>query len=42
MVSLCEGGTPLLPAPVISEMVGAEVHLKLEGGNPTGSSRTAA
>jgi threonine synthase len=37
VVSLCEGGTPLLPAPVISEMVGAEVHLKLEGGNPTGS-----
>ena len=26
-----------MPAPVISEMVGAEVHLKLEGGNPTGS-----
>ena len=37
VVSLCEGRTPLLPAPVISEMVGAEVHLKLEGGNPTGS-----
>ena len=37
MVTLGEGRTPLLPAPVISELVGAEVHLKLEGGNPTGS-----
>jgi threonine synthase len=37
VVSLCEGGTPLIHSPVLSEMVGAEVHLKLEGGNPTGS-----
>src|ERR1700679_3489260 len=37
LVTLQEGSTPLLRAPVISEMVGAEVHLKLEGGNPTGS-----
>jgi threonine synthase len=37
LVSLQEGSTPLLQAPVISEMVGAEVRLKLEGGNPTGS-----
>jgi threonine synthase len=37
LVSLQEGSTPLLQAPVISEMVGAEVRLKLEGGNATGS-----
>jgi len=36
-VTLNEGGTPLVPAPVVSEMVGAEVYLKLEGMNPTGS-----
>ena len=37
IVSLQEGGTPLLPAPRLSERVGAEVYLKLEGANPTGS-----
>ncbi len=37
LVSLQEGSTPLLRAPVISEMVGASVRLKLEGANPTGS-----
>ncbi len=37
LVSLQEGSTPLLQAPVISAMVGASVRLKLEGGNPTGS-----
>ncbi len=37
LVSLQEGSTPLLRAPVISEMVGAAVRLKLEGANPTGS-----
>ena len=37
LVSLQEGSTPLLQAPVVSEMVGAEVRLKLEGGNATGS-----
>jgi threonine synthase len=37
VVSLGEGSTPLVPAPAISERVGAEVHLKLEGANPTGS-----
>jgi threonine synthase len=37
IVSLQEGSTPLLRAPVISEMVGASVRLKLEGANPTGS-----
>src|ERR1700731_520107 len=37
LVSLQEGSTPLLRAPVISAMVGATVRLKLEGANPTGS-----
>lgn len=36
-VSLGEGGTPLLEAPVVSSRVGAPVYLKLEGANPTGS-----
>src|SRR3989440_8035809 len=37
VVSLHEGSTPLVPAPVLSERAGVEVHLKLEGANPTGS-----
>src|SRR5258706_3613747 len=37
VVTLLEGGTPLLPAPRLSERVGAEVWLKFEGLNPTGS-----
>ena len=37
VVSLDEGGTPLLHAPLISERVGARVYLKIEGANPTGS-----
>jgi threonine synthase len=37
VVSLAEGSTPLVPAPGLSERVGAEVWLKLEGANPTGS-----
>ena len=37
VVTLFEGDTPLLPAPVLSARVGAEVHLKVEGANPTGS-----
>ena len=37
VVSLCEGGTPLIYACTISEMVGASVWLKYEGANPTGS-----
>jgi threonine synthase len=37
LVSLQEGSTPLLRAPVLSQMVGATVRLKLEGANPTGS-----
>jgi threonine synthase len=37
VVSLGEGGTPLLPAPVLSELTGCSVYVKVEGGNPTGS-----
>jgi threonine synthase len=37
LVSLQEGSTPLLRAPVLSELTGATVRLKLEGANPTGS-----
>jgi threonine synthase len=37
IVSLEEGGTPLVLAPRLSERAGAEVWLKLEGANPTGS-----
>ena len=37
VVSLGEGSTPLLPAPRLSERLGAEVFLKWEGANPTGS-----
>jgi threonine synthase len=37
VVTLNEGSTPLIEAPVISERVGARVLLKLEGANPTGS-----
>ena len=37
VVTLREGGTPLLPAPRLSALTGCEVHLKVEGLNPTGS-----
>jgi threonine synthase len=37
VVSLNEGSTPLVRAPALSEQAGAEVWLKLEGANPTGS-----
>jgi threonine synthase len=37
IVSLSEGSTPLVHAPRLSERAGAEVWLKLEGANPTGS-----
>src|SRR5256714_7763916 len=37
VVTLHEGGTPLLPAPRLSARVGANVYLKYEGLNPTGS-----
>src|SRR5919199_2536290 len=37
VVSLDEGSTPLVRAPVLSSEAGVEVWLKLEGANPTGS-----
>jgi threonine synthase len=37
VVTLLEGGTPLIAAPHISEITGCEVYLKVEGLNPTGS-----
>ena len=37
VITLGEGSTPLVHAEHVSELVGAEVWLKLEGSNPTGS-----
>jgi threonine synthase len=37
VVTLLEGATPLVHADVISELTGCDVHLKVEGLNPTGS-----
>lgn len=37
IVTLLEGGAPLLAAPRLSDRVGANVFLKIEGANPTGS-----
>lgn len=37
VVTLLEGGTPLLTARHLSELVGHPVYLKYEGANPTGS-----
>jgi len=37
VVTLGEGGTPLLPAPYLSDRVGCAVYLKVDGANPTGS-----
>ncbi|MGW0431175.1 threonine synthase [Micromonospora sp. NPDC003197] len=37
VVTLHEGNTPLLPAPALSSRIGADVYLKVEGANPTGS-----
>jgi threonine synthase len=37
IVTLLEGNTPLVPAPVLSERTGRRVFLKVEGANPTGS-----
>jgi threonine synthase len=37
VVTLLEGGTPLLPARHLSDLTGCDVHLKVEGANPTGS-----
>lgn len=36
-ITLLEGGTPLIPAPAVSDLVGHPVYLKYEGVNPTGS-----
>ena len=37
VVSLCEGNTPLIPALWLSKKMNADVYLKYEGLNPTGS-----
>src|SRR5580693_6150065 len=37
VVTLGEGSTPLLPAPVLSGLTSCRVYLKVEGVNPTGS-----
>lgn len=37
VVTLGEGSTPLIHAPTLSDRVGAEVWIKFEGLNPTGS-----
>jgi threonine synthase len=37
VVTLFEGGTPLVPARRLNELVEADVYLKVEGANPTGS-----
>ncbi|MBW3657140.1 MAG: threonine synthase [Actinobacteria bacterium] len=37
IVTLREGGTPLIHSEALSELTGCEVHLKFDGANPTGS-----
>jgi len=37
VITLYEGSTPLVPAPVLSSRLGCDVYLKVEGANPTGS-----
>ncbi|WP_010524343.1 threonine synthase [Nesterenkonia sp. F] len=37
IITLGEGGTPLVPAPALSELIDGDVRLKVEGMNPTGS-----
>jgi threonine synthase len=37
VVTLCEGGTPLVRSDALSEQIGCDVYLKFEGANPTGS-----
>ncbi|MCC3280891.1 MULTISPECIES: threonine synthase [Arthrobacter] len=37
VITLGEGGTPLVRAKALSELTGNEVYLKVEGMNPTGS-----
>jgi threonine synthase len=37
VITLGEGGTPLVHSPWLSGLTGGDVHLKVEGSNPTGS-----
>src|SRR4029453_5456289 len=37
VVTLNEGSTPLIHSPRLTDRVGADVYLKFEGANPTGS-----
>ncbi len=37
VISLCEGGTPLVESGWLSDLTGCRVLLKFDGGNPTGS-----
>jgi threonine synthase len=37
VITLHEGNTPLVPAPVLADRTGCAVYLKVEGANPTGS-----
>ncbi|HET6755298.1 MAG TPA: threonine synthase [Jiangellaceae bacterium] len=37
VVTLREGGTPLVPSAWLTGLTGCSVHLKVEGSNPTGS-----
>ncbi len=37
VITLREGGTPLVRADIVSDMVGCDVWLKYDGANPTGS-----
>ena len=37
IVTLLEGGTPLIPAPALADRLRRDVYLKFEGMNPTGS-----
>ncbi|MCA2221230.1 threonine synthase [Nonomuraea aurantiaca] len=37
VITLLEGGTPLVPAHRVSALTGCDVYLKVEGANPTGS-----
>jgi threonine synthase len=37
VITLHEGNTPLVPAPLLTQRTGANVYLKVEGANPTGS-----
>lgn len=37
VITLCEGGTPLIHAENLSKILGNDIWLKFEGANPTGS-----